>query len=63
MVVNKFLLYNFPPSHPFLYSHCLCTTVPGAPSALEGEAVGSNGILLSWTMPPDSNNIDGYVIR
>ncbi|TWW76377.1 Phosphatidylinositol phosphatase PTPRQ [Takifugu flavidus] len=32
-------------------------------SALEGEAVGSNGILLSWTMPPDSNNVDGYVIR
>ncbi|XP_056907490.1 phosphatidylinositol phosphatase PTPRQ isoform X1 [Takifugu flavidus] len=38
-------------------------SVPGAPSALEGEAVGSNGILLSWTMPPDSNNVDGYVIR
>ncbi|TNN00898.1 hypothetical protein fugu_012144 [Takifugu bimaculatus] len=37
--------------------------IPGAPSALEGEAVGSNGILLSWTMPPDSNNVDGYVIR
>eukprot|EP00066_Takifugu_rubripes_P016017 XP_011605283.1 PREDICTED: phosphatidylinositol phosphatase PTPRQ [Takifugu rubripes] len=38
-------------------------SVPDAPSALEGEAVGSNGILLSWTMPPDSNNVDGYVIR
>uniref|UniRef100_H3DPG9 Fibronectin type-III domain-containing protein n=1 Tax=Tetraodon nigroviridis TaxID=99883 RepID=H3DPG9_TETNG len=38
-------------------------TAPGPPSGLEGEAVGSNGILLSWTVPPDSNNIDGYVIR
>lgn len=38
-------------------------TVPGAPIALEGEAVGSNGILLSWTMPPDTSNIEGYVIR
>ncbi|XP_034542203.1 phosphatidylinositol phosphatase PTPRQ [Notolabrus celidotus] len=38
-------------------------SVPGPPSALEGEAVGSNGILLSWTMPSDANNIDGYVIR
>ncbi|XP_076588486.1 phosphatidylinositol phosphatase PTPRQ [Chaetodon auriga] len=38
-------------------------SVPGPPSGLEGEAVGSNGILLSWTMPPDANNIDGYVIR
>lgn len=37
--------------------------VPGPPSGLEGEAVGSNGILLSWTMPLDANNIDGYVIR
>ncbi|XP_049430343.1 phosphatidylinositol phosphatase PTPRQ isoform X2 [Epinephelus fuscoguttatus] len=38
-------------------------SVPGPPLGLEGEAVGSNGILLSWTMPPDANNIDGYVIR
>ncbi|XP_068459000.1 phosphatidylinositol phosphatase PTPRQ isoform X3 [Clinocottus analis] len=38
-------------------------TVAGPPSNLEGEAVGSNGILLSWTMPSDTNNIDGYVIR
>lgn len=37
--------------------------VPGPPSGLEGEAVGSNGILLSWIMPSDANNIDGYVIR
>ncbi|MED6259132.1 hypothetical protein ATANTOWER_017456 [Ataeniobius toweri] len=37
-------------------------SVPGPPQALEGEAVGSNGILLSW-MQPDANNIDGYVIR
>uniref|UniRef100_A0A3B4YKY3 Protein tyrosine phosphatase receptor type Q n=1 Tax=Seriola lalandi dorsalis TaxID=1841481 RepID=A0A3B4YKY3_SERLL len=37
--------------------------VPGPPLSLEGEAVGSNGILLSWTMPPDVDNIDGYVIR
>uniref|UniRef100_A0A3Q3G0M1 Protein tyrosine phosphatase receptor type Q n=1 Tax=Labrus bergylta TaxID=56723 RepID=A0A3Q3G0M1_9LABR len=35
--------------------------VPGPPSSLEGEAVGSNGILLSWTMPSDAKNIDGYV--
>ncbi|XP_065812716.1 phosphatidylinositol phosphatase PTPRQ [Labrus bergylta] len=38
-------------------------SVPGPPSSLEGEAVGSNGILLSWTMPSDAKNIDGYVIR
>ncbi|XP_056244137.1 phosphatidylinositol phosphatase PTPRQ [Seriola aureovittata] len=38
-------------------------SVPGPPLSLEGEAVGSNGILLSWTMPPDVDNIDGYVIR
>ncbi|XP_049930076.1 phosphatidylinositol phosphatase PTPRQ isoform X4 [Epinephelus moara] len=38
-------------------------SVPGPPLGLEGEAVGSNGILLSWTMPSDANNIDGYVIR
>ena len=37
--------------------------VPGPPLGIEGEAVGSNGILLSWTMPPGANNIDGYVIR
>lgn len=37
--------------------------VPGPPLGLEGEAVGSNGILLSWTMPLDADNIDGYVIR
>lgn len=52
----------------YLYSSLLSFTlsfpaVPGPPSALEGEAVGSNGILLSWTMPPDASNIDGYVIR
>ncbi|XP_077591289.1 phosphatidylinositol phosphatase PTPRQ [Stigmatopora nigra] len=38
-------------------------SVPGSPLELHGEAVGSNGILLSWTMPPDSSNIDGYIIR
>ncbi|XP_061534226.1 phosphatidylinositol phosphatase PTPRQ isoform X1 [Phycodurus eques] len=38
-------------------------SVPGPPSGLEGEAVGSNGILLSWTMPTDTTNIDGYTIR
>ncbi|KAM8891585.1 phosphatidylinositol phosphatase PTPRQ isoform 2-T2 [Spinachia spinachia] len=38
-------------------------SVAGPPLGLEGEAVGSNGILLSWTMPPDANNIDGYIIR
>ncbi|XP_026221120.1 LOW QUALITY PROTEIN: phosphatidylinositol phosphatase PTPRQ [Anabas testudineus] len=38
-------------------------SVPGPPVNLEGEAVGSNGILLSWTMPPNAKNIDGYVIR
>lgn len=36
--------------------------VPGPPLDLEGTPVGSNGILLSWTMPPDAD-IDGYVIR
>ncbi|XP_063754724.1 phosphatidylinositol phosphatase PTPRQ [Eleginops maclovinus] len=38
-------------------------SVPGPPFGLEGEAVGSNGILLSWTTPSNGNNIDGYVIR
>nr|XP_019934116.1 PREDICTED: phosphatidylinositol phosphatase PTPRQ [Paralichthys olivaceus] len=38
-------------------------SVPGPPLGLEGEAVGSNGILLSWTMPSDANDIDEYVIR
>ncbi|XP_028441228.1 phosphatidylinositol phosphatase PTPRQ isoform X2 [Perca flavescens] len=38
-------------------------SVPGPPLNLEGEAVGSNGILLSWTMPRYTSNIDGYVIR
>ncbi|KAM7396652.1 hypothetical protein PAMP_019678 [Pampus punctatissimus] len=38
-------------------------SVPGPPSGLEGEAVGSNGILLSWIMPSEAKNIDGYVIR
>ncbi|CAB1422352.1 unnamed protein product, partial [Pleuronectes platessa] len=38
-------------------------SVAGPPLSLEGEAVGSNGILLSWTMPSDANNIDEYVIR
>ncbi|XP_057692657.1 phosphatidylinositol phosphatase PTPRQ isoform X2 [Corythoichthys intestinalis] len=38
-------------------------SVPGSPLELQGEAVGSNGILLSWTMPPDTSNIDGYIIR
>ncbi|XP_045893416.1 phosphatidylinositol phosphatase PTPRQ isoform X2 [Micropterus dolomieu] len=38
-------------------------SVPGPPLNLEGEAVGSNGILLSWIMPPGAKNIDGYVIR
>lgn len=52
----------------FFYSSLLSFTlplpaVPGPPLGLEGEAVGSNGILLSWTMPPDASNIDGYVIR
>uniref|UniRef100_A0A3Q2DRQ3 Protein tyrosine phosphatase receptor type Q n=1 Tax=Cyprinodon variegatus TaxID=28743 RepID=A0A3Q2DRQ3_CYPVA len=28
------------------------SVVPGPPQALEGEPVGSNGILLSWTMQP-----------
>lgn len=37
--------------------------VPHTPLELEGEPVGSNGILLSWTMPHDARNIDGYVIR
>lgn len=37
--------------------------VPGAPLNLEGDTVGSNGILLSWSMPSNAKNIDGYVIR
>ncbi|XP_013765491.1 phosphatidylinositol phosphatase PTPRQ [Pundamilia nyererei] len=39
------------------------SSVPGPPSGLEGEAVGSNGILLSWNIPSNAKDIDGYVIR
>ncbi|XP_029104792.1 phosphatidylinositol phosphatase PTPRQ [Scleropages formosus] len=35
-------------------------TPPGTPTNLEGERVGSTGILLSWIMPPDSNG--GHII-
>uniref|UniRef100_A0A3B5N152 Protein tyrosine phosphatase receptor type Q n=1 Tax=Xiphophorus couchianus TaxID=32473 RepID=A0A3B5N152_9TELE len=49
----------FSTSHTFPFF----PVVPGPPLTLEGEAVGSNGILLSWTMQSDANNIDGYVIR
>ncbi|XP_023131150.3 phosphatidylinositol phosphatase PTPRQ isoform X1 [Amphiprion ocellaris] len=38
-------------------------SVPETPYSLEGEAVGSNGILLSWKMPSDTSTPDGYVIR
>ncbi|CAI5664317.1 unnamed protein product [Oreochromis niloticus] len=38
-------------------------SVPGPPLGLEGEAVGSNGILLSWNIPSKAQDIDGYVIR
>ncbi|KAM4618263.1 phosphatidylinositol phosphatase PTPRQ [Polymixia lowei] len=38
-------------------------SVLGPPLGLEGERVGSNGILLSWTMPVDGNSILAYVIR
>ncbi|XP_067356322.1 phosphatidylinositol phosphatase PTPRQ isoform X2 [Channa argus] len=38
-------------------------SVPGPPTNLEGEAVGSNGILLSWTMPPNAGNNIEYAIR
>nr|XP_029524895.1 phosphatidylinositol phosphatase PTPRQ-like [Oncorhynchus nerka] len=48
-------LFSFP-LPPFLPA----PTSP--PTNLEGERVGSNGILLSWTMPSDSH-VDGYVIR
>uniref|UniRef100_A0A3Q3AT28 Protein tyrosine phosphatase receptor type Q n=1 Tax=Kryptolebias marmoratus TaxID=37003 RepID=A0A3Q3AT28_KRYMA len=37
------------------------SSVPGPPQNVEGDTVGSNGILLSWTMPTDANNIEGYV--
>ncbi|KAJ8003130.1 hypothetical protein DPEC_G00166180 [Dallia pectoralis] len=38
------------------------TAPNSSPSKLEGERVGSNGILLSWVMSPDSH-VNGYVIR
>ncbi|XP_067090347.1 phosphatidylinositol phosphatase PTPRQ-like [Osmerus mordax] len=38
-------------------------TVPGAPFRLEGKRVGSKGLLLSWSMPPDTAIVDEYVIR
>ncbi|MBN3316792.1 PTPRQ phosphatase, partial [Atractosteus spatula] len=37
---------------------------PGAPLNLEGERVGSTGILLSWTVPPEPNGkILSYAIK
>ncbi|CAB1330939.1 unnamed protein product [Coregonus sp. 'balchen'] len=51
---------------PLVSSSFLSSPLPPSPNIpshhLEGERVGSNGILLSWTMPSDSR-IDGYVIR
>ncbi|XP_014192528.1 phosphatidylinositol phosphatase PTPRQ [Haplochromis burtoni] len=38
-------------------------SVPGPPSDLDGDAVGSNGIMLSWNILPNAKDIDGYVIR
>ncbi|XP_029010469.1 phosphatidylinositol phosphatase PTPRQ isoform X2 [Betta splendens] len=38
-------------------------SVPGPPVNLVGDAVGSNGILLSWTMPDNARNVEVYVIR
>ncbi|XP_038872833.1 phosphatidylinositol phosphatase PTPRQ [Salvelinus namaycush] len=49
-----------PPVSRIINSNKTAPTSP--PTNLEGERVGSNGILLSWTMPSDSR-IDGYVIR
>ncbi|XP_061677981.1 phosphatidylinositol phosphatase PTPRQ [Syngnathoides biaculeatus] len=37
--------------------------VPGPPLGLKGEAVGSNAIILSWTMSTDTSNIDNYTLR
>ncbi|XP_078139181.1 phosphatidylinositol phosphatase PTPRQ [Centroberyx gerrardi] len=37
--------------------------LPGPPFGLEGERVGSNGILISWTTPADAKGVLGYVIR
>ncbi|XP_030646296.1 phosphatidylinositol phosphatase PTPRQ [Chanos chanos] len=39
-------------------------SVPAAPSKPDGERVGSNGILLSWRMPPPADpTIHSFVIR
>ncbi|KAM9377392.1 phosphatidylinositol phosphatase PTPRQ [Pholidichthys leucotaenia] len=39
-------------------------SVPDPPLGLAGTPIGSNGILLSWTVSPaDFNNIEAYVIR
>ncbi|KAI4902613.1 hypothetical protein NFI96_032935 [Prochilodus magdalenae] len=39
-------------------------SVPPAPSKPEGERVGSNGILLSWRMPPPPDpTIHSFIIR
>ncbi|XP_031657888.1 phosphatidylinositol phosphatase PTPRQ isoform X1 [Oncorhynchus kisutch] len=49
-----------PPVSRIINTNKTAPTSP--PTNLEGERVGSNGILLSWTMPSDSR-VDGYVIR
>uniref|UniRef100_A0A3B5QTL2 Protein tyrosine phosphatase receptor type Q n=1 Tax=Xiphophorus maculatus TaxID=8083 RepID=A0A3B5QTL2_XIPMA len=59
LVNDRHWMLLFSTSHTFPFF----PVVPGPPLTLEGEAVGSNGILLSWTMQSDANNIDGYVIR
>uniref|UniRef100_A0A3B3RK16 Protein tyrosine phosphatase receptor type Q n=1 Tax=Paramormyrops kingsleyae TaxID=1676925 RepID=A0A3B3RK16_9TELE len=51
--------------HVFIPAMCLCVSeVLGPPTNLEGERVGSTGILLSWTPPSTSNGqILSYAIK
>ncbi|XP_042563353.1 phosphatidylinositol phosphatase PTPRQ [Clupea harengus] len=53
-----------PSAHSSPVSRIVTTnaSAPAAPSDLEGERVGSNGILLSWKTPPD-DSVQSFVIQ
>ncbi|KAL2093754.1 hypothetical protein ACEWY4_011066 [Coilia grayii] len=53
-----------PSAHSAPVSRLITTnsSAPAAPTDLEGERVGSNGILLSWKSPPD-DSIQSFVLQ
>ncbi|KAM3838280.1 uncharacterized protein ACN63O_023158, partial [Diretmus argenteus] len=63
VTVNAASSSNISPPVSRMVTSNTTESVPGMPVRLEGERVGSNGILLSWSMPGDANSIFDYVIR